>query len=215
LEVNDVGWSTEGYTPGWKPTMLRIIAQPMIASQETQDIFGDLVGQVDSSGLFDTDDGQHPIYQDYSEIAPTIEEQAVQKEKAPQRGDNAGNEVALFEPEQIQAAADIGINIQKIGLNPQGLYVEDALPPNGEDFSMGDTFPTIPTDGDYHRLTYSGLAEEVPDRLYRFSTSKGRWVYLETDRRHEFDGQRKKLQEFITSPNSASTNLPDLTTEEE
>ncbi len=212
MEITDVGWSTEGYTPGWKPTMLRIIAQPMIASQETQDIFGDLVGQVDSSGLFDTDDGQHPIYQDYSEIAPTIEEQAVQKSKAPQRGDNAGNEIQLFEPEEIQAAADIGISIRKIGLNPQGIYVEDALPPNGEDFSLGDTFPTTPSDKDYHRLTYSGLAEDVPDRLYRFSDAKGRWVYLETDRRHEFDGQKKKLQEFITSPVSASTDLPDLTT---
>jgi hypothetical protein len=60
-------------------------------------------------------------------------------------------------------------------------------------------------------MTYSGLAEDVPDRLYRYSTAKGRWVYLETDRRHEFDGQKKKLQEFIVSPQAASTDLPDLT----
>ena len=211
MEITDVGWSTEGYTPGWKPTMLRIIAMPMIASQETQDIFGDLVGDVDSSGLFDTDDGQHPIYQDYSEIAPTIEEQAVQKSKAPQRGSNAGNEIAEFNEAQAQAAIDVGISITKIGLNADAIYVEDAVPPNGEDFTMGDTFPVTASDGEYHRLTYSGLAEDVPDRLYRFSDAKGRWVYLETDRRHEFDGQKKKLQEFITSPFSASVDLPDLT----
>ncbi|KKM15641.1 hypothetical protein LCGC14_1694040, partial [marine sediment metagenome] len=72
-------------------------------------------------------------------------------------------------------------------------------------------FPTSPTDGDYHRLTFSGLAEDVPDRLYRFSTLKGRWVFLEKDRRHEYDGQKKKLQEYITSPFSSSTKLPDLT----
>jgi hypothetical protein len=211
MEVNDVGWSTEGYTPGWKPTMLRVIAQPMIASQETQDIFGDLVGQVDSSGLFDEDDGQHPIYQDYSEIGQTVEEEAVKKSKAPQRGSNAGNEIAEFSEAQEQAAVNAGISISKIGLNATGLYVEDAMPPNGEDFTLGDTFPTSPTDGDYHRMTYSGLAEDVPDRLYRYSTAKGRWVYLETDRRHEFDGQKKKLQEFIVSPQAASTDLPDLT----
>jgi hypothetical protein len=211
MEVTDVGWSTEGYTPGWKPTMLRVVAQPMIASQETQDIFGDLVGQVDSSGLFDEDDGQHPVYQDYSEIGQTVEEEAVQEERAPQRGRDSGNEIAQFSEEEVQRATDVGISITKIGLNPTGLYVEDAMPPNGEDFTMGDTFPTSPTDGDYHRMTYSGLAEDVPDRLYRYSTAKGRWVYLETDRRHEFDGQRKKLQEFITSPQSASTDLPDLT----
>ncbi len=207
MEVTDVGWSTEGYTPGWKPTLLRVIVQPMLASQETQDIFGDMVGKVDSTGLFDIDDGNHPIYQDYSEVAQTIEEEAVQDQTAaPQRGSDGGNEIHLFEPEQIQAAADIGISIQKIGLNPQGLYVEDALPPNGEDFTMGDTFPTSPSDTDYHRLTYSGLAEEVPDRLYRFSVLKGRWVFLETDRRHEFDGQKKKLQEFIVHPNAVPIN---------
>ena len=211
LEVTDVGWSTEGYTPGWKPTLLRIIAQPMIASQETQDIFGDLVGQVDSSGLFDEDDGQHPIYQDYSEISQTIEEQATQEDATPQRGRDTGNEIAQFSDAQVEAAANIGISVSKIGLNPTGLYVEDALPPNGEDFTMGDTFPTSFSDGDYHRLTYSGLAEDVPDRLYRYSSAKGRWVYLETDRRHEFDGNKPKLQEFITSPYSADTELPDLT----
>ena len=212
MEVTDVGWSTEGYTPGWKPTLLRLIAQPMLASQETQDIFGDLVGQVDSSGLFDEDDGNHPIYQDYSDIGQTIEEQAVQENATPQRGDDAGNQIQQFTEEQVQAATDIGISISKIGLNPLGVYVEDALPPNGEDFTMGDTFPSSPSDGVYHRLTYSGLAEDVPDRLYRFSNAKGRWVYLETDRRHEFDGQRKKLQEYITSPDSGSSDLPDYTT---
>lgn len=213
MEVTDVAWSTEGYTPGWKPTLLRCILQPMIASQETQDIFGDLAGQIDSTGLFDTDDGTHPIFQDYSEIGQTVEEQAVQASKAPQRGDDAGNAIHQFEINQIEAAADIGVSITKIGLNPQGLYVEDAIPPNGEDFSLGDTFPTTFSDGDYHRLTYSGLAEDVPDRLYRYSTANGRWVYLETDRRHEYDGQKKKLQEFITSPFSSSTKLPDLTTD--
>ena len=212
MELTDVGWSTEGYTPGWQPTMLRCIAQPMLASQETQDIFGDLAGQVDSSGLFDEDDGNHPVYQDYSEIGQTVTEQAVQEDAAPQRGSDFGNEIEEFSEEQAQAATDIGISITKIGLNADATYVEDALPPNGEDFSLGDTFPVSPTNNDYHRLTYSGLAGDVPDRLYRYSNAKGRWIYLETDRRHEYDGQKKKLQEFITSPYSAYTSLPDLTT---
>ncbi len=211
MEVTDVGWSTEGYTPGWKPTLLRVIVHPMLASQETQDIFGDMVGKVDSTGLFDIDDGDHPVYQDYSESSQTIEAEAVQESGAPQRGRDTGNEIHQFTDEQVTTAVDAGISITKIGLNPQGLYVEDALPPNGEDFTMGDTFPLTPTNEDYHRLTFSGLAEDVPDRLYRFSTAKGRWVFLEKDRRHEFDGQKKKLQEFITSPDSSTTKLPDLT----
>lgn len=208
MEVTDVAWSTDGYTPGWTPTLLRVIVVPMLASQETQDIFGDLVGQQDDTGLFDEDDGNHPIYQDYSEIGQTISEQAVQENRAPQRGRDSGNEIAQFTDEQVEAVRDQtgGADIRKLGLNPTALYVEDALPPNGEDFSMGDTFPLNPVDGNYHRLTYSGLAEDVPDRLYRYSLAKGRWIYLETDRRHEFDGQKKKLQEYITHPSSTPIN---------
>lgn len=210
LEVTDVSWSTEGYTPGWGSTMLRIIAVPMLASQETQDIFGDLVGQVDETGLFDEDDGNHPLYQDYSEIAQTITEQATQEDKTPQRGRDSGNEITEFTEQQIQSVKQqTGADIRKVGLKPNALYVEDAIPPNGEDFTMGDTFPEDPSDGEYHRLTYSGLAEDVPDRLYRYSITKGRWIYLETDRRHEFDGTKKKLQEFITSP--GSTPYDDIT----
>ncbi len=207
LEVTDVGWSTDGYTPGWTPTLLRIIASPMLASQETQDIFGDLVGQEDATGLFDKDDGNHPIFQDYSEIGQTVTEEAVQEERAPQRGRDTGNEVRQFEEEEVLSVyTQAGVDIQKVGLRPNALYVEDGIPPNGLDFTLGDTFPTNPSDTDYHRLTYSGLAEDIPARLYRFSTTKGRWVYLETDRRDEFDGTKKKLQEFITDPSSTPIN---------
>jgi hypothetical protein len=156
--------------------------------------------EIDGAGLFDVDNGSHPVYQDYVESAQNIQAKAVQKQRTPQRGADAGNEIRQFEDEQIAQAAAVGLNITKIGLNPKALYVEDAIPPNGEDFTMGDTFPANPSDRDWHRLTYSGLAGDVPARLHRYSVAKGRWVYMETDRRHEYDGQKKKLQEFITSP---------------
>lgn len=202
LEVIDVGWSTEGYTPGWRPTLLRLIAQPMFASQETQDIVGDFAGNVDSQGLFDIDDGNHPIYQDYSEIAPYVDAKSRQATNVPQRGSEGGNAIKQFSEEELQSAEDQGINIAKLSYDPNALYVEDALPPNGEDFTLGDTFPENPSDGDYHRLTFSGLAENIPARLYRYSSAKLNWIYLETDRRDEFDATRKKLQEYIVHPNA-------------
>lgn len=202
LEVVDVGWSTEGYTPGWRPTLLRIIAQPMWASQETQDIVGDFVGITDTTGLFDEDDGNHPVYQDYSEVAQYIDATSRQKDNLPQRGSEAGNDIQAFTDEQVQAGLDAGVDIQKLSYNPRGLYIEDALPPNGEDFTMGDTFPENPQNGAYHRLTYSGLAEDLPARLHRYSASKGQWIFLEKDRRDEFDANRKKIQEFIVHPNA-------------
>lgn len=205
LEIIDVGWSTEGYTPGWRPTLLRLVAQPMIASQETQDIVGDFVGQKSATGLFNIDDGNHPIFQDYSETAQYVDATSRQKDAVPQKGSEAGNDVQAFTDEQVQAGLDAGVDIQKLSYNPRGLYIEDALPPNGEDFTMGDTYPENPSSGDYHRLTYSGMAEDLPARLFRYSGDKQQWIYLETDRRAEFDANRKKLQEFINDP-SATPN---------
>jgi len=72
LEVEDTGWSVNGYTPTWVPTLMRLIAVPAISSQETQDLFGKLTRDVDSSGLVDIDNGQNDVYQDYSDISQTI-----------------------------------------------------------------------------------------------------------------------------------------------
>jgi hypothetical protein len=206
LEVIDVGWSTEGYTPGWRPTLLRIVAQPMLASQETQDIVGDFVRRVDGDGLFNIDDGNHPIFQDYSESAQTIDAISRNEHNVPQRGADASNELRQFSQEELQKAEDAGINIQKLSYNPNSVYIEDAVPPNNEDFTMGDTFPENPSDGDYHRLTFSGVEDPPPAQLWRYSAQKMRWGWLETDRRAEFDGTRKKLQEFITHPNAVPVN---------
>jgi hypothetical protein len=51
-------------------------------------------------------------------------------------------------------------------------------------------------------LTYSGLASDIPARLYRFSSSKGRWIWLATDERALYNPAKPTLKEFITSPNA-------------
>ena len=199
LEVTDVGWSTESYTPGWTPSMLRIIAQPMFASQETQDIVGDLHADVDAMGLFDIDDGNHPIFQDYSDASQQV--QAEGKELVPEQGAEGSSAIREFESDELQIASDAGVkNLSRVGLNPTGLYVEDAMPPNNAPFSEGETYPTNPSNGDYHRLVYKGLSKDVPARLYRYSSAKKRWIFLEKDRRAEYDPTKPRLQEFLSSP---------------
>lgn len=213
LEVTDVAWSSEGYTPGWKPTLLRIILQPAYASQETQDIFGDLAEQpvVDGLGLLDKGDGNHPIFQDYSDISQDIEAQS--KDMVPESGREMSSTIRAWEESEIQAATDQGLpNLQRIGLNPTGLYAEDAMPSNGEPFTEGTSFPANPAHGDYHRMTYENT--DVPARLYRYSNVKGRWIFLEYDKRAEFDSSKPRLQEFLTSPTRRShthilRNTPD------
>lgn len=201
LEVTDVAWSTEGFTPGWQPTLLRVILQPAYVQQETQDIFGDL-GETELAGelgLVDEGDGLNPIFQDYSDASQ--EANALAKEDTPEAGREMSSTIRAWEQEEVEAAAEQGIpNLQKIGLNPRGLYVEDAMPSNDAPFTEGTDYPASPSHGDYHRLTYEGLSQDVPARLYRYSTAKGRWVFLEKDRRAEFDPNKPRLQEFLTSP---------------
>lgn len=202
MEVTDVSWATEGYTPGWQPTLLRIVAQPAFVSQETQDIFGDLGETLpDGVGTVSGEDGKNPIYQDYFDVSQTIEAEA--RDAVPERGAEGSSTIRAWEEAEVAAAADKGVNnLQKIGLNPTGLYVEDAMPPNNSPFTEGDEYAANPTHGDYHRLTYSGLAGDIPARLYRYSSSKGRWIYLETDLRAQYDPVRPTMKEFIVSPNA-------------
>lgn len=200
LEVTDLTWDDASYTPGWHPTTLVITAHPAIASEETQDILGDLSKHVDTSGLFDNDDGNHPMWQDYSDIDNTIRAEA--KVAVPERGSEGSNVVREFEEADIQQADQRGIhNITKLGFNRTGLYVEDAMPQNGADYTEAPVLPESPRDGAYHRLTYEGLAKDLPARLYRFSAVKDRWIYLETDRRKQYNNQKATLEEYLLAPN--------------
>lgn len=202
LEVTDVTWDPGSYTPGWMPTMLLVTAKQAIASQETRDIFGDLDAKVDSSGLFDNDDGNNPMYQDYSAIDQAIAAEA--KTAVPERGAEGSNTVREFEQQMLDDNQENFPHLRRLGFNRTGLYVEDAMPQNGEPYTEGPEYPTSPNDGDYHRLTYEGLAKDVPARLYRYSTTKQRWIYLETDRRAQYNNQKVSLEEYTTS----ATKIP-------
>lgn len=199
LEVTDVTWDPGSYTPGWQPTMLLVSTQPAMATQETQDVFGDLSKQVDSSGLFDNDDDINEVpWQSYSTVEQTIRNEALNA--LPERGRDFNNVVREFTDDELtQAELDGFPHLNKIGLNPKGLYVEDAMPPNAAPFTEGDIFPTSPNDGEYHRLVYTGLAKDVPARLYRYSQTKGRWIYLETDKRALHNTQKSFLNEYLRS----------------
>lgn len=200
LEVTDVTWDASSYTPGWQPTMLMVTAKKALATQETQDIFGDLAKKVDSSGLFDNDDGSKINYQDLSAIDQTIAAEA--KTRVPERGSEGSNTIREFSEQELTSATEQGFpHLGKIGFKRRGLFVEDAMPQNGASYSEGPVLPSSPTNGEYHRLTYEGLAKDVPARLYRWSQTKNRWIYLETDRRAQFNNQKAILEEYTTSDN--------------
>lgn len=205
LEVTDVAWATNGFTPSWVPLLLMVTASPALASQETQDIFGNLAEEPVEGGLglMDKGNGRNPNYQDFSDIAATITADA--KTEVPERGREGSGLIRQFTSDELLSAQQQGLpagRLNNIGLWPKGSYVEDAMPPNNLPFTEGNSLPPIveATDGSYFRLNYTGLAGNIPSRLYRFSKAKGRWVYLETDRRQAGNPTKPILQEFLTSP---------------
>ena len=216
MEVTDITWSTDGFTPGWVPTLQRVTLQPMFASQETADIFGGLEGYEDDTGFFQNfaethgmDDGDHPVIQDYSDVSQTIEETADDQNNLPERGRDVAD-LTYFTEEQIRAAGEQGVvdrngnpDLHKLG-SARGaqkrLYVEDALPPGDTPYTEGTDFPPNPTDGDYHRLTYDvDYNDNIPPRLFRWSRAKHRWIFLEKDKRKEFKDTKPVLQDFVSN----------------
>lgn len=197
VEVTDVSWDSSSFTPGWKPTMLAIMAEHAIASEETQDIFGDLSVDQDSAVI------GAKKWQDLNEIQESNVTEAVSD--VYERGSDASNTFREFTEEEIAQASTEGFSeLSKLNARMKGPYVEDAIPPGGLPFTEGTSFPQNPKNGDYHRLTYEGLAKDVPARLYRWSDLKHRWIYLETDKRALFNAQKPILSEFLVSNTKSS-----------
>lgn len=203
FEVTDVAWDSSSFTPGWMPTMLSITTQPAVASQETQDIFGHLAAATDASGLFNRDDGNSETYQDFSAVDQHIV--SVAHSRVPEIGAEGSNVVREFTPSELESSDAKGYtSVHKLQFQRKDVFVEDGMPQNGAPYTEGPEYPLRPSDGDYHRMTYEGTASDIPVRLYRYSSAKGRWIYLETDKRSQYTGNKQVIEEYITSPHSTN-----------
>lgn len=201
MEIIDVAWSTEGYTPGWQPTLQRIIAVPMLASQETMDITGNRPKVADAIGFLEIDDSN---VTDLSTMNDRVLAQA--DLQSPQRGKDT-HAIRTFSEDEIEAAKAVGIDIGKLNLNQRAVYVEDGLPPNNEEYTEGDAWPTSPTDGDWHRLTYKSTDNLIPPKLFKWSGAKRRWIYAETDRRTQYNLLKPTIQESLLNTSKISSQI--------
>lgn len=210
LEVTDVAWSANSYTPNWVPLMQRIIAKPVMASQETQDILGKLTESIDEIGTSDINDGLFDKkYQDVSSITQTIE--ADQNTEVPVDGEDYSKVAKISQDfydwaEEQSGSTEVARRIDRA----RSHFGVDAMPPNGEPYTEGDEFPSNPKDGDYHRLTYTNIRSGIPARLHRWSSAKKRWIFLEKDRRAEFKDTQSRLQDFLDPSESSVTNPDDI-----
>jgi len=206
LEIIDVSWAVTSYTANWIPTMLRLLAVPAIASQETQQIFGKLTEDIDSSGLVDINDGSSKKYQDIMPINDTIKAKA--NDNVPERGEDHAD-IGTLSPEAIEfGKKHPNLNMNKLNVS-KNIYSKDGLPPNGLPFTEGDDFPAKPKNGDYHRLTYVklGNGKDIAPKLYRFSKRKGIWFFIEDDKRYAFRKTMPFLQDF-TDPDTSTVTDP-------
>lgn len=200
LEVTNVSWSSTGFTPHWVPTLLRVVAEPVMASQETQDVLGKLTEDVDSTGRSDINDGvRNKKYQDISDITQSVAADA--NTAVPQRGQDYANVPKLSNELRDWIEGNIpGVDPDKLD-RQRPVWATDALPPNGEPFTEGDKWPDKPKNGDYHRLTFTSVDQNLPANLYRYSEAKKRWIFLETDQRKKaWTDTKPTLSEFLKNP---------------
>lgn len=188
LEVTDTGWSSEGFTPGWKPILFRFQAVPLIPGQEHRDIVGTINTNLYSASDDDFFNGiNKPI---------ATENLIASDANAAQAKDDT--------PEEGTDPMDIASNKAYLGPTTKAdnwdLYIEDGLPKDGLPYGEGYQLPDVSTatDGDYFRLNYP-QSTNIPARLYQFNSVKGKWVYVETDRRMEKSSFKKSVKKIISS----------------
>ena len=191
LEVTDCGWSTEGYTPNWRPNLFRFYAQPIQPSIEHKDILG-VPGQINSE---QSDDSfLNSLMQNDQAFKSSNAIIQSSSDAVPQTGED---------PQNIQSGKPmIGTNGQYDG---NDLYAADAIPPNGEPFTTGDVLPTANTinDGHWHRQTYTNVSYSLrpPERLLQWSATNSRWKVVEINSRAMPQSHKKTMAKILSSNN--------------
>ena len=181
---------TEGYSPTWWPHLWRVKCTPMVDSQEYNDILNKI--QLDSDGT-STEKTLRDLLSTYKkelEITNKVVEQA--EAEVPKSGYDTSRYYVVpadetdkpLEPtgftadvSTISVDSDI-IKTDSTRISPEnanaysGYLIGDGLAPNGENVTMGTSFPTDSIEGDYVlRLDF------LPNRLFRYNGS--RWVKVE------------------------------------
>lgn len=204
LEVTDVSWASVGFTPGYQPTLYTVVAQPMIASQETLDIVG---GNINAPS---TDNEFFDMFNDHfspENMASDINVRADANTAVPEMGTDSADEM-VFPDDMLVKAAKKRIGLVKLTTKGESLpYIEDGMPPNGESYTEGPSLPTNGTDGAYHRLTYINVKDPIPTRLYKFSSIKNRWIFMEEDKRMRMNSIKPQYDMFLNNPGVSQDDI--------
>lgn len=195
LEVTDTGWSAEGFSPQWAPLIYRFQAEQLIPSAEHRDILGtrDTALQVDDATFLEEIQQLETVTMRSSE---NIQREA--SDKVPETGAQP-QELASGMAQKIENA-----NERREGsYDGNDIYIEDAIPPDGQPYNEGYKLPVSAVDGEYYRLLYPDHTK-IPARLYKYSVVKNKWIYVETDRRGEYSSFKPSIRKILRSTTKQS-----------
>jgi len=195
--VEDVNRASEGFTQTWYPHLYRLKLKQIVDSQEFKEIL-DLPAEEDAPGG-NTLRNLLSTYEKEMQINNAVVAQA-EADSAKSGYDtshlftlqvdaNGDTELVTVDSDSIDVSD--GVSVDKMMVPPdktgyQGYLLGDGLPPNGEVFGHGISFPAEPSTHDYFLRT-----DFLPNRLFKYDGS--RWVKLE-------DSVRVSLSNTNTKP---------------
>ena len=183
--VEDVNRASEGFTQTWYPHLYRLKLKQILDSQEYKDIL-DLPAEEDAPGG-STLRNLLSTYEKEMQINNAVVAQAEADSAKSgydtshlftlQTDKNGETELVTVDSDTIDGSD--GINVDTVMVPPekngyQGYLLGDGLPPNGEVFGHGISFPLGPSTHDYFLRT-----DFLPNRLFKYDGT--RWIKLEDD----------------------------------
>ena len=184
---------SEGFSPTWWSHLWRVKCTPLVDAQEYNDILNVL--QEDSDGNT-TDNTLRDLLSTYNkELEITNKVVAAAEAEVPESGyDTSQYYIVPTDPVTGAPLEPTGVNADDTDLNadnidssadarritPQnsnaysGYLVGDGLAPNGENVSMGTSFPGDAQEGDF-----ALRVDFLPNRLFRYNGQ--RWIKVEDD----------------------------------
>ncbi len=208
--VEDVNRAAEGFTQTWYPHLYRIKLKQIVDSQEFKEIL-DLPSE---EGSTNTLRDVLSTYEKEMQINNAVLAQA--EADAPKSGYDTTNLYTIAKDEDGNVAlqttdiSDIDASSQelladRITESPtrseyNGYLVGDGVPPNGEAFGHGASFPVNSVEGDYWLRT-----DFMPNRLFRQDGS--RWVKQEDAVRMTMTNTDTKATQKGTFVNNTSQSV--------
>jgi hypothetical protein len=194
--VEEVTRPSEGFSQTWYPHLYRLKLKQIYNSQEFQDIFDLPVEEGSDQTLGDI----LSTYQKEIEINDAILAQANLDARLSGFDTSHYYTLQLGEDGKPELVEVDGIlkNQTPVRSGYEGYLLGDGLPPNGEAFGHGISFPQDNQKGDYFLRT-----DFMPNRLFRYDGT--RWVKVEDAVRHTLNNgpDRKTLKgSFINNTNT-------------